>query len=281
MNKKERTPIRPSIKTLWIGDHQIEEFFVPHKETMERQMDGEIKFISNPQEALGILEKKAENGSLPDILVIKSYMSGMNGLELIRAVKSHQNSRVSLLPICVLAGYLEESEKAQLEELGIKIFNLALIKENLHQIRRAWEESQEKEPNPRQIRVLWVDDEALERVKPNELLLKGLYGKIEYVLSGKKALEILERKARDEILPNLVISDFNMPGMNGLEFVEAVRSHEDERIRFLPICIVSGLVPVADEKKLGELGIPVFDFEDAFHEPHKIRQVYEESKSSD
>jgi len=91
------------------------------------------------------LERKAENGSLPDILVIKFYMLGVNGLELIRAIKSRQYSRVSLLPICVLAGYLEESEKAQLEELGVRIFNIALIKDDPYQIRRAWEES--KSPN--------------------------------------------------------------------------------------------------------------------------------------
>ncbi|MBU3957106.1 response regulator [Patescibacteria group bacterium] len=139
----------------------------------------------------------------------------------------------------------------------------------------------EGEPNPTLIRILWVDDEAFERVEPNELLLKGLNGEIEYVLSGKKALEILERKVKDGTLPDLVISDFNMPGMNGLEFVEAVRAHEDERIKSLPICIVSGFVYEEDKARLEELGIPVFNFEDAFHEPQKIRQVYEESKRRD
>jgi len=90
------------------------------------------------------LERKAENGSLPDILVIKFYMLGVNGLELIRAIKGYPDSRLNLLPICVLAGYVKESERAQLEELGIEIFNIALIKENLQQIRWALEESQEK-----------------------------------------------------------------------------------------------------------------------------------------
>lgn len=138
--KKEVEPILP-IRTLWIGDLQIEELFMPYQRRMEELLKGEIEFISNPQEALGILEKKAENGSLPDILVIKSYMSGMKGLWLIKAIKDHPDSRVNSLPICVLAGYLEKSEKDQLEDWKIRTFNIALIKENLQQIRQALEES--------------------------------------------------------------------------------------------------------------------------------------------
>lgn len=277
-NIKEKEPIRRPIKALFVDD-QVEDLYLSYKWSLEKGMEGEIEFVSSAKEALEILEKQAKNGSLPDIIVTDSSMPGMSGLEFIRTIKNHQNPRINSLPVCVIAVVLDESEKSQLEELGIKnIFNKGLITYNSHQIRRAWEESQEKEPVPKLIRILWVDDEALERIEPNELLLKGLNGEIEYVLSGKKALEILERKAKDGTLPDLVISDFNMPNMNGLEFVEAVRNHQDERIRSLPVCIVSGLVPVADEHKLEELGISVFNFEDAFHEPQKIRQIWEESK---
>lgn len=277
-NIKEKEPIRRPIKALFVDD-QVEDLYLPHKWSLEKEMEGEIEFVSSAKEALEILEKQAQNGSLPDIIVTDLYMPEMSGFEFIKTVRSHHNSRLNSLPFCVMAVLLEDSEKSQLKELGVKmILDKGLIVYDSYQIRRAWEESQEKEPIPKLIRILWVDDEAFERIELNKLLLKGLNGEIECVLSAKKALEILERKAKDGTLPDLVISDFNMPNMNGLQFVEAVRNHQDERIRSLPVCIVSGLVPVADEYKLKELGISVFNFEDAFHRAEKIRQICEESK---
>ncbi|CAH0291799.1 response regulator [Pseudomonas koreensis] len=51
--------------------------------------------------------------------------------------------------------------------------------------------------------------------------------------NGKKALEVLERER-----PALVITDFMMPVMDGLEFAEAVRAQPS--VKHLPIILMSG-----------------------------------------
>ncbi|WP_062382166.1 response regulator [Pseudomonas abietaniphila] len=51
--------------------------------------------------------------------------------------------------------------------------------------------------------------------------------------SGKKALEILDRER-----PDLIITDFMMPGMTGIEFADAVRSKEFHAST--PIMLMSG-----------------------------------------
>lgn len=51
--------------------------------------------------------------------------------------------------------------------------------------------------------------------------------------NGKKGLEVLARER-----PELVITDFMMPGMDGLEFARAIRAREDSKS--LPILLMSG-----------------------------------------
>lgn len=144
MSKKiERAPIPHSFKALLVDD-QVDMFFKPRlkKEQIEAGMRGKVEFASSAQEALEILERQAQNGSLPDIVAIDFYMPEMGGLDLIKAIRKHGNRGVRLLPVCVIAGLLGESEKSQLEKLGVKrILNKGLIVANAHEIRWAWEES--------------------------------------------------------------------------------------------------------------------------------------------
>ena len=51
--------------------------------------------------------------------------------------------------------------------------------------------------------------------------------------NGKRALEILDRER-----PSLVITDFMMPGMNGLELAQKIRSHAT--LKAVPILLMSG-----------------------------------------
>ncbi|AIS17262.1 response regulator [Pseudomonas rhizosphaerae] len=51
--------------------------------------------------------------------------------------------------------------------------------------------------------------------------------------NGKRALEILDRER-----PALVITDFMMPGMNGLELAQKIRSHPS--FKSVPILLMSG-----------------------------------------
>ncbi|KAB0488058.1 Response regulator receiver domain-containing protein [Pseudomonas reinekei] len=51
--------------------------------------------------------------------------------------------------------------------------------------------------------------------------------------SGTRALEILDREK-----PDLIITDFMMPGLTGLEFAEAVKAKDD--LKTIPIILMSG-----------------------------------------
>lgn len=77
--------------------------------------------------------------------------------------------------------------------------------------------------------------------------------------NGKKGLEVLARER-----PELVITDFMMPVMDGLEFAKAIRDREDGKL--LPILLMSG-AQAAKGREHPEL------FEAVFDKPFDIKQV--------
>jgi DNA-binding NtrC family response regulator len=85
-------------------------------------------------------------------------------------------------------------------------------------------------------RVLVVDDEpdveALFRQQFRREMRRGLY-RLDFALSGEMALHMLDGCAGDEII--LLVSDINMPGMNGLDLLPKVK----ERRPGLPVFMIS------------------------------------------
>ncbi|MBA3525857.1 MAG: ATP-binding protein [Pseudomonadota bacterium] len=74
-------------------------------------------------------------------------------------------------------------------------------------------------PAAQRATILLVDDEELVRVGTADMLSDIGYDVIE-ATSGAEALRLV----RDGAAPDLLISDYLMPGMNGVELIQAVRS---------------------------------------------------------
>src|SRR5437588_163003 len=67
--------------------------------------------------------------------------------------------------------------------------------------------------------VLVVDDSAVDRLRAEKLLAKEIGLIVRSAENGKEALKQLARE-----LPDIVITDMQMPEMDGLELVEEIRS---------------------------------------------------------
>jgi len=87
---------------------------------------------------------------------------------------------------------------------------------------------------PEDIKILVVDDMAAMRKILKTLLAQLGYKNVDEAEDGKQALEIL-RQNPDKY--DLVITDWNMPNMTGIELVQAIRS--DEKLKHLPILMVT------------------------------------------
>lgn len=84
---------------------------------------------------------------------------------------------------------------------------------------------------------LVVDDDLVVRMMVSGLLEKsGLATKVLVCPDAAGALEDLRRQPID-----FVISDWNMPGMSGLELLQRIRTGEDmKKVRFIPVLLLTG-----------------------------------------
>jgi len=97
------------------------------------------------------------------------------------------------------------------------------------------------------IRVLIVDDFATMRKIIKNILIQLGFKDIVEAQDGVDALEILKKQRID-----LIISDWNMPKMTGLDLLKAVRSNEDFKgIKFIMITAESQKENVIEAIKNG------------------------------
>ena len=94
--------------------------------------------------------------------------------------------------------------------------------------------------------ILIVDDEANQRLML-EQALRALAAdwSISTAASGQEALAVMEQQ-----VPDLIITDYHMPAMNGLELIARVRSH-DLRSRIILITAYSSPELNAAVQRLG------------------------------
>ena len=83
---------------------------------------------------------------------------------------------------------------------------------------------------PRDILVLVVDDSPMDRQLAGGLIRKALGARIAFAGNGREAFESMQRD-----LPDIVVTDLQMPEMDGLELVQLVR----EKYPFVPTLLMT------------------------------------------
>ena len=107
-----------------------------------------------------------------------------------------------------------------------------------------------------QIAILVADDYALTREMLRSILKQLGFGNVAAVEDGKKALARIQEENYD-----LVICDWNMPDMSGLEVLRAVRSDPRTRkLRFLMLTAEAYKENVVEAIKAGVSGYIVKPF---------------------
>lgn len=103
--------------------------------------------------------------------------------------------------------------------------------------------------------ILLLEDEPSEAYLFKTTFKKGnVLTRLHHVINGYEALDFLQRKPpyKNVPRPDLILSDFNMPSMNGIEFLAAIKANES--LKNIPVIILSTSETQSDITKAYELG---------------------------
>ncbi len=178
-----------------------------------------ITCMNTGAEALSLLKK-----AKPDLIISSMYLPDMTGVELLHEIRRDNDCYdIAFLLISSETNikYLEPIRQAGAIAILPKPFTQ-------QELRTALAASSEY-VNPQKahlehldiedLNVLLVDDSEFSRKYVSRVLNNLGVEHIHAVASGKDALQLFDQQYFD-----LVITDFNMPEMDGLQLVEAIRS---------------------------------------------------------
>jgi len=114
-------------------------------------------------------------------------------------------------------------------------------------------------------RLLVVDDSITSRVLLHDILISAGYS-VKTAVDGIDALTCLREEEYD-----LVVSDVEMPRMNGFELTEAVRN--DEKMHDMPVILVTGLESKEDRERGFDVGANAYIIKSSFDQSNLIEVI--------
>ncbi len=186
--------------------------------------------------ALDLLHAAAERGQPYDLVITELRMTGMNGFELARAIKSDPSiakARIILLSSTGRQGDSELARKAGIDAYITKPVRQTQLLNSLMKIMNDGKVAppddsalrpapQQPPPNELQPRILIAEDNAV-----NQKVAVGLLRKFGYaadvVSDGREAVAASARESYD-----IVLMDCQMPEMDGYEATAEIRRREGE-----------------------------------------------------
>jgi CheY-like chemotaxis protein len=116
-------------------------------------------------------------------------------------------------------------------------------------------------------KVIWVvDDDAIYQIIVNKIIQRSeMFSAISSFKNGKDAIDSLHNSLENnELLPDIILLDINMPIMDGWEFMEEMGLLKSQISKQIIIYIVSSSIAVEDKNKsktypdiLGYLSKPI------------------------
>ncbi|MHB0755502.1 response regulator [Polaribacter sp. M15] len=111
--------------------------------------------------------------------------------------------------------------------------------------------------------ILFVDDDKIERLKFLKVCKElNVHNAICLASNGAIALDILQK---ENFTFDLIISDINMPRMDGFEFLELLNTYQESKM--IPVVIMSTSEDIKDLEKCYKLGISGY-----FSKPLKYKE---------
>ncbi|AEF54509.1 response regulator [Marinomonas posidonica] len=192
----------------------------------------QIEYASNIEETISTLSNFP-----PDLVISSMYLPDGSANELIDRIRSNQATEEQCFMLISSESnrnYLEHLKQSGVLAILPKPFNQKDLKRAIHAtLDLIVEEEIDLEMfDPKSLRVLVTDDSLMARKHVSKTLNTMGIEDIEFAENGREAIERLNESEFD-----LIVTDYNMPEMDGRELTEAVRQNPE--IAHIPILMVS------------------------------------------
>ncbi len=101
------------------------------------------------------------------------------------------------------------------------------------------------------LNILFIEDDAIETMKLHRTLAKLQFK--HKIVEAKNGEEALAHLNSDEVLPDIILLDLNMPKMSGIEFLKILK--EDAIMKYLPTVVLTTSENRADLLECYKIGI--------------------------
>lgn len=199
-----------------------------------------IDLVESGAQAFSQMEKVE-----PDLVISAMHLPDMTGTDLLLQMRDNENQ--AHIPFMLISSethyrYLEPIRQAGAIAILPKPFEIDQLR---HALRNTLdyidpETVETGDLNPEDVRILLVDDSRMARRHITRVLENMGLENITEAENGVVGLELLNSRDFD-----LIVTDYNMPEMDGKEFIEAVR--DDTSKAGVPIMMVTS---VSDESRL-------------------------------
>ncbi|MGB7023662.1 MAG: PAS domain S-box protein [Candidatus Acidiferrales bacterium] len=212
-------------------------------------------------EALTLLASKGHSGAPFRLALIDADMPEMDGFALAERVKN--TPEASALNMFMLSSTMQSGDIARSHEAGLAgfltkpvqpselldaILGVMSSTEKMAAEAEDIQSTQQTGKTGNGMRILLAEDNVVNRQLAARLLEKRGYA----VVIANNGIEALAAVEREEI--DMVLMDVQMPEMDGLEAIRAIRSKEKISKRHLPIISLTAHVMKGDREKCIEAG---------------------------
>jgi CheY-like chemotaxis protein len=109
----------------------------------------------------------------------------------------------------------------------------------------------------RMINILLIEDDYLDQLEVRRTLeRKSILFNMRIASNGEVGLAILKEAGSPKELPDIILLDLNMPKMNGMEFLAAVK--KDVQFRNIKIFLLTTSDDIEDKMAVRQFGISGF-----------------------
>lgn len=189
----------------------------------------------------------------PDLILLDILMPRVDGFQVMEAV--HNDAELSKIPIIIISNSGQPVEIERAIKLGVRDylvkaeFDPSEVMDKVKNIIGGPEQTKGSSCNNKEKNKILIveDDQLLRSLCSRKFTSDGFH--VETAVDAEDGLKKIASQK-----PDLVLLDLVLPGMNGFEALQKIKSNPDKEISGIPVIILSNLGQEDDIKKGQELG---------------------------